>query len=169
MYWHKGLTPGPDSQYLMRTSSAGGEKSLGFRSPQNEAIFAAFHARKSQAEDRLAGLRESVKEHQRLNKALRVGRVDPLVVAILNQLARTKLIEHFRVVGTHAVYAYEAEAGVRVIPSAVATQDIDFQLPSRDARKRNRDLLQARIVEQMVSEQLPHWGKVGVTLPPGAA
>ena len=65
-------------------------------------------------------------EHERMNKALRVGRVDPLVLKILSRLAATKLTEHFRVVGTHAVYAYEAEAGLRVIPGAVATQDIDL-------------------------------------------
>ena len=68
-----------------------------------------------------------------MNKALRVGRVDPLVVKILSRLAATKLTEHFRVVGTHAVYAYEAEAGLRVIPGAVATQDIDLVW---DVRKR---------------------------------
>ena len=126
MYWHAGPPSAPEAQYLVRTSPTGGEKSLGRRSPENDAIFDAFHRRKSDAEDRLAGLKESVREHQRLNKALRVGRVDPLVVDIINQFTRTRLMKHFRVVGTHAVYAYEAEAGVRVIPSAVATQDIDF-------------------------------------------
>jgi hypothetical protein len=43
------------------------------------------------------------------------------------------MMTHFRVVGTHAVYAYEAEAGQRVIPGAIATQDIDFLW---DVRKR---------------------------------
>ncbi len=133
MYWHAGTAAAPTTQYLVRTSPSGGEKSLGPRSPQNEAIYDAFHQRKRAAEERLSGLKESVQEHRRLNKALRVGRVDPLVVDIINQLTRSRLMEHFRVIGTHAVYAYEAEAGVRVIPSAVATQDIDFLW---DVRKR---------------------------------
>jgi len=61
-----------------------------------------------------------------MNRALRVGRVDPLVVALLNRLASTQLSEHFRVVGTHALYAYEAAAGVRLDAEALATRDIDL-------------------------------------------
>lgn len=68
-----------------------------------------------------------------MNRALRVGRVDPLVVALLNRLASTQLSEHFRVVGTHALYAYEAAAGVRLDADALATRDIDLRW---DTRKR---------------------------------
>lgn len=133
MYWHKGPAANPDAQYLVRTTATGSETGLGLRSAETEAIFENFQRRKKEAEERLAGLKARVDEHKRMNKALRVGRVDPLVVNILNRLAATKLVEHFRVVGTHAVYAYEAEAGLRVIPGAVATQDIDFLW---DVRKR---------------------------------
>jgi hypothetical protein len=133
MYWHKGPRSNPEAHYLVRTTAAGGETSLGARSAETEAIYANFQRRKQEAEERLTGLKVRVSEHKRLNKALRVGRVDPLVINLLNRLASTKLAEHFRVVGTHAVYAYEAEAGLRVIPGAVATQDIDFLW---DVRKR---------------------------------
>lgn len=68
-----------------------------------------------------------------MNRALRVGRVDPLVVALLHRLASTQLSEHFRVVGTHALYAYEAAAGVRLDAQALATRDIDLLW---DTRKR---------------------------------
>jgi hypothetical protein len=133
MYWHKGPPANPEARYLVRTTAAGGETSLGPRSAHTEAIYENFQRRKREAEERLAALQARVDEHKRLNRALRVGRVDPLVVNILNRLAATKLAEHFRVVGTHAVYAYEAEAGLRVIPGAVATQDIDLLW---DVRKR---------------------------------
>ena len=133
MYWHKGPASNPDAQYLVRTTTTGGETGLGARSADTEAIHHSFQRRKREAEVRLAGLDVRVAEHERMNKALRVGRVDPLVVNILNRLAATKLTEHFRVVGTHAVYAYEAEAGLRVIPGAIATQDIDLIW---DVRKR---------------------------------
>ena len=133
MYWHKGPASNSDAQYLVRTTSVGGETGLGLRTSDTEAIHDSFHRRKRDAEERLAGLQARVAEHERMNKALRVGRVDPLVVKILGRLAATKLTEHFRVVGTHAVYAYEAEAGLRVIPAAVATQDIDLVW---DVRKR---------------------------------
>ncbi len=39
----------------------------------------------------------------------------------------------YTVVGTHALYAYEAAAGVRITPGALATQDVDLLW---DARKR---------------------------------
>ena len=58
---------------------------------------------------------------------------EPLVVALLNRLASTHLSEHFRVVGTHALYAYEAAAGVRLEADALATRDIDLLW---DTRKR---------------------------------
>ena len=72
-------------------------------------------------------------QQQRLNRALRVGRLDPLVVALLARLASTGLSKHFRVVGTHALYAYEAAAGVRMDAQTVATRDIDLLW---DTRKR---------------------------------
>ena len=61
------------------------------------------------------------------------GWVDPLVVALLNRLASSQLSEHFRVVGTHALCAYETAAGVRLEADALATRDIDLLW---DTRKR---------------------------------
>lgn len=135
MYWHKGPTANPEARYLVRISATGSETSLGACDSKTAAIHDAFQKRKRDSDERVAGLSQTVNEHQRLNRALRVGRVDPIVVDVLNQLVKSKLTEHFRVVGTHAVYAYEAEAGLRVIANAVATQDIDF---AWDVRKRVR-------------------------------
>jgi hypothetical protein len=124
MYWHKGADNAAD--YLVRTSASGSEKSLGARDGTTEKIYDAFKARKDELQSRVRGLKEAVDEHRRLNRALRVGRIDPMVTDILKLLDRTDLYSHFRVVGTHAVYAYEAEAGLRVIPAALATRDIDL-------------------------------------------
>lgn len=49
-----------------------------------------------------------------------------MVVDILNMLHDHGVAEHFTVVGTHAVYAYEAAAGVRVKSAAVATRDVEL-------------------------------------------
>jgi hypothetical protein len=129
MYWHKG----PATAYLVRTSASGSERSLGPRTPETEAIYANFHQRKELSEQRLAGLNASLAKHKRMNRALRVGRVAPLIVDILGRLAATNLGEHFRVVGTHALYAYESAAGVTFEDDAVATRDIDLLW---DVRKR---------------------------------
>ena len=133
MYWHKGPPSAPDQSYLVRTSSSGGEKSLGPRSAETEQLYQAFVERKNAAGMRLAGLRDAIARHRRMNRALRVGRVEPIIVELLNRLAATSLGEHFRVVGTHALYAYEAGAGVRFDAGALATRDIDLLW---DVRKR---------------------------------
>ena len=132
MYWHAGPATSPESKYLVRTSPAGAEASLGPRTPETQAIYDKFTQRKRASAERLAGLKAALDQQQRLNRALRVGRVDPLVVALLNRLASTHLSEHFRV-GTHALYAYEAAAGVRLDADALATRDIDLLW---DTRKR---------------------------------
>lgn len=126
MYWHKGQTSAPEVTYLVRTSSRGSETGLGVRSPETIAMYGTFHANKNLAEQRLAGLKNALDVHRRMNRALRVGRIAPIIVDILNQLEATKLSEHFRVVGTHALYAYEATAGVFFNDAAVATRDIDL-------------------------------------------
>ena len=133
MYWHAGSASSPESKYLVRTSPAGAETSLGPRTRETQAIYDKFTQRKQASAERLAGLKEALDQQRRMNRALRVGRVDPLVVALLNRLASTQLSEHFRVVGTHALYAYEAAAGVRLDADALATRDIDLLW---DTRKR---------------------------------
>lgn len=121
------------SQYLIRTSASGSQTSLGPKSPQTEVIFDSFMARKAACEGRLAQLKAAVQVQQRLNKALRVGRVPDLVVRVLNAIDDLGLTSHFTTVGTHALYAYESAAGARFMPEAMATQDIDLLL---DTRKR---------------------------------
>ena len=135
MYWHKGPARAPELSYLIRTQTGGGEKSLGPRNAETEQIYRQFQDRKAASTARLSALKTKLTEQQRLNRALRVGRVDPLVVAVLDRLAQTHLQGFFRVVGTHALYAYEAAAGVMVDSDAVATRDIDLLW---DVRRRLR-------------------------------
>jgi hypothetical protein len=137
MYWHAGPASSPESKYLVRTTPAGAETSLGARTPETLAIYDKFTQRKQASAERLTGLKAALDQQQRMNRALRVGRVDPLVVALLNRLASTQLSEHFRVVGTHALYAYEAAAGVRLDADALATRRNDNESDLLwDTRKR---------------------------------
>jgi hypothetical protein len=73
MYWHKGPANAPDRQYLVRTTTGGGEESLGARSPETERIFERFQERKQRSHERLAGLNAALRDQQRMNRALRVG------------------------------------------------------------------------------------------------
>ena len=130
MYWK----PQAGTDYLIRTSPRNTQKSLGPRSAENEAIHEKFIARKAQAEERVTALAEMLVRHQRMNRALFVGRAPVILVNILNALARAGIADHFTVVGTHALYAYEAAAGVRFDPpDAMATRDVDLLW---DTRKR---------------------------------
>lgn len=130
MHWkHQG-----SGEYLIRTSVKNSQKSLGVRSSETEAIFEKFTQRKKMTEQRLADLSAEMIRQQRMNRALHVGRAPRLLVEILARLARSGLAEYFTVVGTHALYAYEAAAGVRFgSADALATRDVDLLW---DVRKR---------------------------------
>jgi hypothetical protein len=133
MYWHKAPPGSASDSYLVRTTALGAETSLGPRSEKTEEIFAAFQERKKAASERVAGLKAAVETQRRLNRALQVGRVPTIIVHLLNKLSASSLDSHFRVVGTHALYAYESAAGVRFDQGAIATRDIDLLW---DVRKR---------------------------------
>jgi len=130
MYWKSA----GQTEYLIRTSPTNSQKSLGPRSAETESIYANFTARKIAAEQRETDLRERMRINQRLNRALHVGRAPGIVVDILNRLDQAGLAEYFTVVGTHALYAYEIAAGVRIMDSnAMETRDVDLLW---DTRKR---------------------------------
>ena len=118
---------------LIRTSASSAQKSLGLRGTETEAIYASFMARKQSAQARLKALKAQLGTQQRLNRALRVGRVPNVVVGVINALEKIGVHEHFLVVGTHALYAYETAAGVRISEEAMATRDVDMLF---DTRKR---------------------------------
>lgn len=118
-------------RYLVRVAATGAQTSLGPQSPENERIYERFMARKAAVQARQKQLRETVQQHVRVNRALRVGRVPNVVAGTLNALASAGLQHHFLTVGTHALYAYETACGVRVQTEATATQDIDLLLDTR--------------------------------------
>ncbi|WP_306565729.1 GSU2403 family nucleotidyltransferase fold protein [Aquabacterium sp.] len=122
-------------RYLIRTSTAGAQKSLGPESSETQAIAARFLDRKEMAAERLKQLTEQVVVMQRMNRALRVGRVPNVVVDTLNTLEKAGIGEHFLVVGTHALYAYESAAGVRIPDGAMATRDVDLFFDTRKGVK----------------------------------
>lgn len=120
-------------EYLVKTSPDNRQHRLGRRSAETEAIFKEFVDHKRAAEARRKSLHDALTETERLNKALKAGRVPSKVIAVLQALESAGLGEHFTVVGTHALYAYEAAAGVRIVQGALATQDVDLLW---DARRR---------------------------------
>lgn len=61
-----------------------------------------------------------------MNKALRVGRTPDILIDVLNAMMRYGVAEHFLVVGTPALFAFETAAGVRLLSDVMATQDADL-------------------------------------------
>lgn len=129
MYWKRQ----GDHEYLVKTAPDNRQQRLGPRSPETQRTYEAFTTRKRETEARLRSLRDALKEAERLNKAVKAGRAPSLVVALLQTLEDAGLGRHFTVVGTHALYAYETAAGVRIVQGALATQDVDLLW---DARRR---------------------------------
>lgn len=128
MYWRES----DGREYLIRTSPSNAQKSLGPKSPETEEIFRKFVERKASLGSRVTSLKSQMEINQRLNRAVLVGRTPKIVIDILNELAKLGLDEHFTVVGTHAIYAYEAAAGVRVSSAdALATNDVDLLWDTR--------------------------------------
>lgn len=124
MHWKKAS----GQEYLFRSRDRRGYgKSLGARSAQTEAVYSDFHENKKRLAERLRHLREQLKEQARFCKAARVARVPRIVCAILRLLEQKKLLgSTLQVIGTNALYAYEAQAGVIFQSALMATRDADM-------------------------------------------
>jgi hypothetical protein len=113
-------------RYLVALSPHSRQRSLGPASPENELKYERFTKRKEEVEARVKSLRAKADECRRMNKALRVGRTPDILIDVLNAMMRYGVAQHFLVVGTHALFAYETAAGVRFPNDVMATQDADL-------------------------------------------
>lgn len=60
------------------------------------------------------------------NSGTSFARVPDVVIRILDALWRHELIDHYRVVGTYSLFAYETAAKASLEPAAIATNDVDL-------------------------------------------
>lgn len=129
MYWK----PVKGHEYLIRTlDSRGKQKSLGPRNPENEARYHAFHQGRTSALANLKGLEETLRYRARVARSHDLGRVPRLIAGVLRRLEQhPALHDRLRIVGTHALYAYEAAAGVQFETDVMATRDVDWLWDNR--------------------------------------
>jgi hypothetical protein len=154
MYWKRE----GEYEYLVKTKPRRRtQERLGARSEKTEQIFADFMQRKQSLEQRSSSLREALTEAERLNKAVKAGRVPTLVVTLLNTLEDTGLSPHFTVVGTHALYAYETAASVRIVSGALATQDVDLLWDARRRAVHDRYRTSGRVDAWRAQACRPHF------------
>ncbi len=112
------------------------ERSLGPRSESTESVFGEFTSGKSTAKQHLAQTTSRLGELARINRAMRLARVPSIAAKIARVLHQREVLGRtVTIVGTHAIFAYEAEAGVFVDTAMLATGDLDILY---DARARLR-------------------------------
>jgi len=116
------------NEYLFRqTDRFGNGKSMGRRSKKTEQIMREFKRGKTEAKLHLNSISEELIAHTKFCKAASIQRVPQLATKILRRLNEAGLLgSNFIVVGTNALYAYEAAAGVVLPPSLTATNDLDI-------------------------------------------
>ncbi|MDF1563717.1 MAG: nucleotidyltransferase domain-containing protein [Deltaproteobacteria bacterium] len=108
------------------------ERSLGPRSPETEAIYEAFLTGREAARADLKRLEARLDQMAPVNRALELGRVPTLTARILRRLDREGLLgTHLLLVGTNALFAYEARAGGHLESDLLATGDADLLWDAR--------------------------------------
>lgn len=118
-------------RYLIRTSAASAQKTIGPDSEDTRAIYERFMERKQSATARVKSLTARLEEQRKLNRLYGVGRAPNVIIKVLNALQKAGIASQFLTVGTNAIYAYESACGVRVGTEAMATRDMDLLFDTR--------------------------------------
>ena len=124
------------NQYLARSSydksGVRRQKSLGPRSPETEQMKLTFEQARDEARERFKTVDAALTRQAAINRSLGLGRVPLVTAKIIRALDRGgSLGNGLRIVGTNAIFAYEAMAGVMVDQGLATTGDIDLLFDSR--------------------------------------
>ncbi|MFQ3787549.1 GSU2403 family nucleotidyltransferase fold protein [Halomonas sp. A29] len=120
-------------EYLYRAYTGGKNHSLGPRSAETEAIQQAFETRKAEFQVREQSLKEQLQVHAAYIRANRLNRFPVAGARVIRALQRKSI--PFRLIGTNALYAYEARAGALIEPEHLATADIDVLMDARQGMR----------------------------------
>lgn len=108
------------------------QTSLGLRSPDTEKIKGEYETGRADATERLKEITPVLERQAAINRAVGLGRVPLLGAKIIRALDATRMLgSGIQVLGTNAIYAYEASAGVHIDPELTTTEDIDLLFDSR--------------------------------------
>jgi hypothetical protein len=107
-------------------------KSLGPRSPGTENTHAAFHQGRDANKARLASLSAEMDRQAAVLRSLNAGRFPIMAARTLRALRTHDKAATIRVIGTNALYAYEALAGVVFNSESTATGDVDILVDDRN-------------------------------------
>jgi hypothetical protein len=128
-------------EYLIRSYYDGlgtirRQKSLGPRSAETEATKDTFDKGRQRLRERRLAIQAQLRSQAAINRAIGLGRVPLLGANIIRAFDDAGLLgKGIRIIGTYALYAYEAAAGVFLSPELTTTGDIDLMF---DARRKVR-------------------------------
>lgn len=140
-------------EYLYRRIGHTG-KSLGPRSAQTEDLLARFRAGRDENRQRLETLADGLKKQAAILRGLRDGRLPVVAARVLRELRIHGRETGLRVIGTNALYAYEALAGVVFDESATATGDIDLLQDDRRKLRLLSDDRQLTGLAQLICDRV---------------
>ena len=131
------------AEYLLRKIKSH-ETSLGPKSPETEAAYNSFIRGREENTARLSKLKSRLDEFAPINRAMGIGRMPAIAAQVLRKCDDAGLLgEQLYVVGTNALFAYEALSGAFIESDLVTSGDIDLlydarrslSVAVRDARK----------------------------------
>jgi hypothetical protein len=127
---------GPDGERLQKVSATGELlKDFGLRNAENQLIADRYLEKQAAAHADLAQCRAALMRMERLNVAHGVGRLLATPISVLSVLLRRGVMDYYSVIGTYAMYAYEAAAGVVFDEPTMATNDVDLFLTANSQMK----------------------------------
>ncbi len=125
------------TEYLLKdfydpTTNIKKQTSLGPRSPETEKILNDFLTGRADAQERFDGITKVLERQAAINRGLNLNRVPLIGAKIIRALDGAGLLgKGVKVVGTNAMFAYEAATGFRFPVSVTSTEDIDMLLDAR--------------------------------------
>ena len=123
MYWRKS----GQKEYLTKKHSASNKvTSLGVKSDETLKIYKDFLEHKEALKAEIATLETKLDKARKLNKIELLTRTPSALVQIYQKINELKLDDKMILIGTNALYAYEAYCGLFVEDEQLATEDIDL-------------------------------------------
>ena len=121
--WEKNKT---GAEYLVQRKN-NIKKSLGRRTRDLERFHDEYNKEKARLIEREKSLRVELKRMAPINRAMLLGRVPGVVADILRKFDEQGFLgTKVAVIGTNALYAYEALCAVHIQSAVLATRDADF-------------------------------------------
>jgi hypothetical protein len=131
-------------QYLYRIIDQRIQKSIGPRTPETEKLKQDYTQSRKRSRDRVTKMRKGIEATAAMNRAMGLMRVPRLAANVLRALDHEGLLGRgLFIVGTHALYAYEAKTGdvAQAVAVAQISQLLGLKFDAKELSALPADLL----------------------------